>query len=139
MFVTGLVISYRKAGPMDVLVFLLSAMVFVICLYPLFKIGVLGAGDVKLYGVCAGYLPEKKVLYFLFCSLLVAAIFSLIKLLVERNVRERLQYFAEYIMDVARSGQWRLYMENEREYRRTGVCLAGPILCSVILYMGGVY
>ncbi len=119
--------------------FLLMAAIVMLCLYPLFKIGALGAGDVKLFGVCAGYFPEAKVFSFLFCSLLVAAMISLVKLLLERNVKERLCYFADYLLEVLHSGCWSLYMKNEREYRETGVCLAGPILCSILLYLGGVY
>ena len=92
-----------------------------------------------LFGVCAGYFPETKVFSFLFCSLLVAAMISLVKLLLEHNVKERFCYFADYILEVFHSGCWSLYIENERDYRRTGICLAGPVLCSVLLYLGGVY
>ena len=120
-------------------VYALMTVLMVICLYPLFKIGVLGAGDVKLFGACAGYFPSEKIIYFLFYSLLVAAVISLLKLSMERNVKERLCYFADYILEVAQSGCWSLYMEKERDYRKTGVCLAGPILCSVLLFLGGVY
>lgn len=46
-----------------------------LALYPLFKIGCIGAGDVKLLGICAGFLPAAKIWIFLFVSLLVSAIF----------------------------------------------------------------
>lgn len=108
-------------------------------LYPFFKLGALGAGDVKLLGICAGFLQYDKILHFLFFSLLAAAIFSLVKLIREQSAGERLAYLGAYLVDVARSGQWSLYIENEREARRAGVALAGPILISVFLHMGGVY
>lgn len=108
-------------------------------MYPLFKIGALGAGDIKLYGVCAGYLSRDRFLYFLFVSLLVAAIFSLIKLIRESNVIERVTYLCQYVAEVARTGAFGLYMENERERKRCGICMAGPILLSVFLYIGGIY
>lgn len=79
-------------------------------LYPFFKIGGLGAGDVKLLGVTAGYLPAEKILAFLFCSLLVAAMISVVKF--------------------RRKG-------GKRQSR--GVCLSGPVLVSVLLFLGGVY
>jgi len=135
----GLIRSCLTDGGGSVLLFLVITAIVVICLYPLYKIGALGAGDVKLFGVCAGYFPETKVFSFLFCSLLVAAMISLVKLLLEHNVKERLCYFADYIFEVFHSGCWSLYIENERDYRRTGICLAGPVLCSVLLYLGGVY
>lgn len=81
-------------------------------LYPFFRIGVLGAGDVKLFGVCAGYLSCDKVLYFIFFSLLIAAVISLVYFAVKRDVKE---------------------------YRKTKMPLAGPIFVSVLLYVGGVY
>lgn len=75
-------------------------------LYPFFKTGGLGAGDVKLMGVTAGYLPAEKILGFLFCSLLVAALISLFKIL---------------------------------RKAKGGVRLAGPVLVSILLFLGGVY
>ncbi len=112
----------------------------VMCLfYPLFKIGAFGAGDVKLFGICAGWLPFGKIFWFLFLSLLIAAVFSLIKLLVERNAMERLAYFCEYVAEVAKSGSWHLYAENGREKRKASICLSGPVLCSILFYWGGVY
>lgn len=139
MVVTGLIRCWLTGGGASVPVFLLIEAGVMLCLYPLFKIGALGAGDVKLFGACAGYFPVVKVFSFLFCSLLVAAMISLVKLLMERNVKERLCYFADYILEVVHSGCWSLYMENERDYRKAGICLSGPALCSVLLYLGGVY
>ena len=114
--------------------------VFIMCLlYPFFKIGSIGAGDVKLLGVTAGYLPISRILMFLFVSLLISAMISLFKMWKESNMRERMQYLFAYLTDVARSGSWRLYLENEREKQAVGICLSGPVLLSILLYLGGVY
>ena len=118
---------------------LLQIISMVAILYFFFKIGTLGAGDVKLFGVCAGIFPTEKILIFLFVSLLIAAIFSIVKLLQEQNMRERLLYLYEYLVSVLQNGAWGLYIKNEKERRRRGVCLSGPILCSVLLYLGGAY
>lgn len=107
--------------------------------YVFFKIGALGAGDVKLLTVCAGFVPAEKILLFLFISLLIAAIFSLYRLMQEQNMRERFLYLYEYIVSVMQNGAWRLYIENEEERRARGICMSGPILCSILLYLGGVY
>jgi len=135
MLLVGLVLS----GTEEVLWFGIRCGVVVLLLYPLYKIGALGAGDVKLYGICAGYLPSQKFLFFFFLSLLIAAAISLIKMIRECNAIERLSYFCEYVIDVVQTGRFRLYVENERERRRVSICLAGPILGSVLLYVGGVY
>jgi Flp pilus assembly protein protease CpaA len=138
MLLVGLWQKWRLANGTGV-TYVLSILLMIFLLYPFFKLGALGAGDVKLLGICAGFLRYDKILQFLFFSLLAAAIFALIKLIRERSVGERLAYLGSYLLDVARSGRWSLYMENEREARRAGVALAGPILVSVFLYMGGVY
>lgn len=121
-------------------VFCVGAAVLVMCLlYPLFRTGAIGAGDVKLLGVAAGYLPFKKILVFLFLSLLIAAVFSLIKMVKKRYFLERMAYFFDYVREVLKSGKLLLYLQGEQDRRAVGICLSGPILVSVLLYMGGVY
>ncbi len=120
--------------------FLLPVIGITALLYPLFKIGAVGAGDVKLLGICAGYFPWDKIFSFLFISMLAAAIFSLLKLWQKKNAKERFRYLAEYLLEVARTGEWSLYVENEREWREAaGLCMSGPVLVSALLYLGGVY
>ena len=96
---------YDERAP-GALWYLGQAVLVMAVLYPFFKTGGLGAGDVKLIGVTAGYLPEEKILGFLFCSLLVAALISLFKIL---------------------------------RKAKGGVRLAGPVLVSILLFLGGVY
>lgn len=120
-------------------VYLFAAAAVLFVLYPFFRLGGLGAGDVKLLSVCAGYFPVNKVLYFLFFSLLVSTAFSAIKICRERNARDRVMYFCEYIADVAKSGRWYLYIPQKGERKFSGIRMAGPVLCSVLLGMGGVY
>lgn len=119
--------------------YLLTLVVVLFLFYPLFRIGGLGAGDVKLLSVCSGYFPVNKIFSFLFISLLFSAIFSMIQLFRERNVKDRISYFCEYCVAVAKSGKWRLYFPQKDEKRIYGVCMSGPILCSVLLGLGGVY
>ena len=107
--------------------------------YLFFYIGAMGAGDVKLLGACAGFFPAGRVLYFLFFALLFAAIFALCKMYRAHNLWERLCYLGEYVWDVVRCGQWRVYFAEDRVSEAAGICMAGPILCSVLLYVGGIY
>lgn len=139
MLAAGMTISGLRTGREGVLYFGCKVILMVLFLYFFFKIGTLGAGDVKLYGICAGYFPGDKILYFLFFSLLIAAIVSLFKILKERNAKERLGYLSEYLLEVAKSGHWQLYLDNRKEMRQNSICLAGPILGSVLMYMGGIF
>ena len=99
----------------------------------------MGAGDVKLLGVCAGYFSGEKVLCFLFFALLFAAVFALCKMYLARNLWDRLCYLGEYVWDVVRCGRWKAYFAEERAHPGSGICMAGPVFCSVLLYIGGVY
>lgn len=139
MLVTGVGISGLEQGVEGILHFGAKMIFMILLMYLFFKIGALGAGDVKLFGVCAGYLPGDKILYFLFFSLLIAATISLIKILMEHNAKERLSYLGEYLIDVARSGKWQLYIFDQSEMQKHSICLAGPILGSVLMYIGGIF
>ncbi len=139
MFVSGWVYGVLLDGLWEVIRFPIESIVVILLLYPLFKIGAFGAGDVKIYSICAGYLPYDKFLFFFFLSLLIAAMISLIKMIKECNAIERISYFCEYILSVVQNGRFHLYFENEREQKAAGVCLAGPILGSILLYIGGIY
>ena len=112
LVVAGVTGSFLNRGISGLLSFMTAAVLLVVLLYPFFQMGALGAGDVKLFGVCSGFLSHDKILYFLFFSLLIAAMLSLIKLFTKRNIEE---------------------------YRKTEIPLAGPILASVLLHIGGVY
>lgn len=117
-----------------------GASVLVMCLlYPLFKVGAVGAGDVKLLGMAAGYFPFKKILVFLFLSLLIAAVVSLVKMVRKGYFLERMGYLLDYLTDVVKSGRFKLYLQNEQDRGAVGICLSGPVLVSVLLYMGGIY
>lgn len=139
MLAVGMAGAALQEGAQGALYFGCKIALVILCLYFFFKTGTLGAGDVKLFGVCAGYLPGSKILYFLFFSLLIAAFISLLKMLMEQNVKQRLIYLGEYLLEVARSGHWKLYIADRREMRQNGVCLAGPILTSVLMYIGGIF
>lgn len=111
-------------------------------LYPLFKIGAIGAGDVKLFAVTSGYLSEHSVYYFLLYSLLFAAIFSIIKLVKEHNGREHLSYFCAYLQVVMGTKSWQLYSKedkNDKNKKCGRICLSGPLFLSMLLHFGGVY
>lgn len=139
MFLYGMIWRFFREGAGGVAAFVAQAMAVICLFYALFRLGALGAGDIKLFGVTAGFLPFKKILTFLFISLLFAAIISLLKLWKKKYFWERLQYFAGYLVDVCKSGRWRLYLESGEENPDVGICLSGPILFSLLLYLGGVY
>lgn len=139
LLLAGAAENLLENGGMGSGIFLLKAAAVTALLYPFFKIGTVGAGDVKLMGICAGYFPGDRILHFLFFSMLVAAIFSLIKLWRYKNMCERLCYLGEYLTDVMQTGNWHLYLKDQRQRKVAGLCLSGPILIGALLHWGGVY
>ncbi len=107
--------------------------------YPFFKIGSIGAGDVKLIALCSGFTDWECLLNFLFSSLLIAAMFSIYKMIKNDMTKERLGYLLSYFADVCRSGKWTLYVSDRQEMKRVSICMAGPIFLSLLLHLGGVY
>lgn len=81
-------------------------------MYPLFKIGTMGAGDIKTLIMTGSFLTAKDFLIVLAAAFVVGAGFSVGKLLAEHNGRERMLYLLSYISDVVRNGQWKLYGER---------------------------
>ena len=136
---SGMVYRIAMDGGRGILEYLISMLFVTMLFYFFFWIGAVGAGDVKILGVCAGFFPWNKVLYFLFFALTIAAVFALGKMYRERNLRERLYYLGEYLWDVLRCGRWKLYFAGERREAGSRICMAGPVFCSALMYMGGIY
>lgn len=110
-------------------------------LYPLFKIGALGAGDIKTLVMTGSFLAVEEFMTVLAAAFVVGAVFSIGKLLVERNGRERLSCLLSYAAELVRSRQWQLYGEelrkDDRAYRRNKIHFTVPVLFGAALRVGG--
>ena len=111
-------------------------------MYPLFKIGTFGAGDVNILMMVGSFLNVRRFLAVLAMSFAVGALFSLLKIIAKHNGAERMEYFLSYVREVARTGQWKLYgtyrAEDVRQYHRNKIHFTIPVLLSVALQIGGV-
>ncbi|MCD7725231.1 MAG: A24 family peptidase [Clostridiales bacterium] len=120
-----------------------SILLAFLLLYPVYKIGALGAGDVKLLMMVGSFCGIKDFMTVLAGAFVAGAVFSWLKLLAEHNGRERVQYFLSYLSEVIRTGQWKLYGEDlQQDYRRycsNKIHFAVPVLCSVVLKTGGIF
>lgn len=139
LILTGILFRIRRDAAVGIALYLGEAAAVMAPLYIIYKIGAVGAGDVKLLGAAAGYLPFRKIFMFSFVSLLIAAIISLVKLLVNKNFKERLGILCGYLEKAARQGELLPYPAAGRGKRAEGVCLSGPVLLSLLLYLGGAY
>lgn len=111
-------------------------------MYPLFKIGALGAGDVKVLMMTGSFMERRELLAVIVSAFIIGAVFSLVKLFVERNGRERIEYFLSYISEVARTGHWKIYGEHMLQdyqlYRKNKIHFTVPVLFGVVMKLGGV-
>lgn len=119
----------------------ISVFLAFLLLYPLFKIGTLGAGDIKVLMMTGVFFHTKEFLTVLAASFVAGAALSAMKLITERNMKERLFYLLSYVSEVVRSRHWKLYEEslnNDYEaYRRNKIHFTIPVLFAVMLRMGG--
>lgn len=139
IFLYGLGYRYWDAGGGGLKEYLINSILVLLLLYPLFKIGAFGAGDVKLFSVTAGCLSKQDISCFIVVSLLISAMISLIKICRDRSGRERIRYLCAYVAGVCRTGQWKLYFDNVADSAKAGVHLAGPAFLSILLHIGGAY
>ncbi len=139
IFAAGAAEAFRGGGGMGIAIFVAKGLAVIAAFYLFFRIGTIGAGDVKLLGACACFFPGGWILPFLFVSMLVSAIFSLIKLCRQQNMKKRLLYLAEYVTEVVQTGKLRLYFEDKSAFRAAGICLSGPVLISALMSWGGIY
>lgn len=107
--------------------------------YPLFKLGMIGAGDVKLFAVCAGSMGLKSGLIFLSCTFLAAAVLSLVKMIYHRNFLQRFRFFFNYVKQTVSTMKISLYCSEDQHNTANRIPLAGPACLSLLLCLGGIY
>ncbi len=136
--IVGSLISGR--GPSDILA---SVFLAFLLMYPLYKIGAFGAGDVKLFVLIGSFQNIREVAAVLAGAFVIGAGFSLVKLAVEQNGRERLQYFFSYLREICRTGHWKVYGEDLKQdyhtYCKNKIHFTVPILFSVVCRIGGLF
>ena len=138
---TGLFGSFWQCGANGLLQSAVSMAAAFLLTYPVFKIGALGGGDIKVFLVIGSFLPVRECLVIMAAAFLAGGVFSVGKLLAEKNGRERLYYFLSYVGEVARSGHFRIYGEDWKEdrvrYRKNKIHFTVPILIGAALRIGG--
>lgn len=122
---------------------LISMLLAFLLLYPLYKIGAFGAGDVKLFVLIGSFQNIREVTAVMAGAFVIGAGFSLVKLAVERNGRERLRYFLSYMLEVCRTRHWKIYGEDFKQdyhtYCKNKIHFAVPILFSAVCRIGGLF
>ena len=108
--ITGWLLVVLNTGALQVIpdAFMQMFLVFLVS-YPIFRIGALGAGDIKLLMMSACFLNQEKILDCLVVAFVLGAGIGLVKLWKEEIWMERFFYFTSYLQEVIRQKKWLLY------------------------------
>mgnify|MGYP003402813339 FL=1 len=148
---SGLFTSFIKGGYISLLEGLGAMILPVLLLYPVFVIGGIGAGDLKLFSVVGSFLGFRGVLISLIIAFFIGSIISIVKMIRFHNFKERIYYFFSYMADVLLKGKWKLYETELKEssennlfqkistdFPKYKIHFALPIFLGVITYIGGI-
>lgn len=125
-------VGYGKGGNfltavLEVAGFLARLSAVCILFFPFFVCRMIGAGDIKLMGICVGALGIWDGIFAVFAGLLLAAAASAWKMYKDGSFRERLCFLGRF---AARTGrEHRLSVYREWNYRRDVIPL-GPFLAA---------
>ena len=129
------VYQYGWMGFMTALVGVLSPLLFLGCF---FVFRMIGAGDIKLFCVLGAFMGGDRILWGIFYAMLVGSGVSFLIMMTNGMIQERLSYFRQYILELYRTHKITPYRKGGTE-RPENFHFSIPILCSVLLYLGGIY
>ncbi len=141
--VIGLFSRIRETGWQGILNAGVVILISFCILYPFYRIGGLGAGDVKLLLMTGSFFSSDMQLHIMAFSFIIGAILCIEKIISENNFKDRMQYLFSYLADVLRTGQWKMYEENlnqdSRKCKSNKIHFALPVCFSVMLGLGGIF
>lgn len=135
--VAGILYKIFGIGDLDI-ADCLSMLIPFVLLYPIFCLGMLGAGDIKFMCMMAVVMKPMEVLYFLLFSFGFGAVWAGVKIFREKSLRRRFQYLKAYVENLALTGTGEKYFSKEQGYQDT-ISFALPIALSFLVYLGGGY
>lgn len=122
-------------GPVGMLFFGAGVLAALLLLGPLHYFKMLGAGDVKLFMVTGGFLGPWAGIKCIAVSFLIAACICVGVLLKHRILRQRLNYFVQYLQNYYESKKWEPYIQPEESAAYLHFSI--PIVLSCLCMMGG--
>lgn len=136
-FVSGILATITEISITGLLQVTVSVITCFVILFPIFKIGGLGAGDIKVLVVVGCFYKLSYFITVIAVSFLVGAIFSILKLLSENNVRERTEYFLAYAKELVSTGNVRRYESasqvHDDRYRKNKIHFTIPVFISAVI------
>lgn len=115
-------------------------------LFPLYKIGVIGAGDIKLFSLLGFYFTFMETLFCIFTAFVIGAVISVLSFIRYENFTERMMYLFSYLKECFSLGHFHYYYLDSKEKQssdiketQSKIHMAIPIFISVLFQIGGVF
>lgn len=77
-----------------------SMLLAFLLLFPVYLIGGIGAGDVKLFAAAALFLGARETLLSIFLSFFIGAGISVVRIAVERRFRQKIRFAAPILISI---------------------------------------
>ena len=137
----GFIMTYVSYSISGLLQAIGIASVIFLAFYPFYLLGALGAGDVKLFmmvGCYSCYMGTDGIIHYMLITMTIAAVISVIKMIIYAESRERLIYLVQYLRKAAMTGVVDTYQVDKTQ-KQCVVRLSIPAFFSLILMCVGVY
>jgi len=122
---------------------MIGAMIVMLILFPVFMIGGIGAGDIKLLMISPMYFSFKDTLMVILLTFIISAVAGTIKLIQKKAFGPRLINLIQYIESAILYRRLFIYDrfgKQENGYLNSHrIHLSLPILLSVVIIQGGSY
>lgn len=92
-----------------------------------------GAGDVKLFMVIGGFLGKAFTIQYAVIALFVGAIFSIGKMLLHRNLLNRLRYLASYLFIIFAGRRWMKYELDTSKEKEAVIPFVVPMTVAYVM------
>lgn len=134
--IAGLLIEGLNKGVHGLSEAVIGMAVPFIILFAFFTLGMIGAGDIKLFMALGAWIRAEQILNIMMMSFLIAGIYAMIVLVRKRELLNRFQAFFYYIKDMSASGRRTDYRQHSSN--RYKIRLGIFVFIAVILNLIGV-
>lgn len=133
-FFAGLYLAADSQGP-GCPVYLIRAAVIFFSLYPLWKLRMTGAGDVKLCCVMAASMGLREFLACLVYSLFFGGVISVIHMARHRNFSQRFSYFLVWFRQCISSKKCFPYLTSETIFRENTIPFSAVLFVGYVMWL----
>lgn len=133
--VCGLVLSWGRGGLIQFILFPLRTFIGFVPFVLLFRVGALGGGDGKLLGLGAGYFGLKAYVRIALWSLLLGAVYGLVRMLLQRSLISRLRCFIGHCRRAVLCRTWTPYDVPVQDRNKASICFSGAVAAGFFCYL----